>query len=162
MGSEDFSGEARTVQIAQLGAVGVVLVTHGKVGEEMVRAVEKIVGSFSGVATVAFKQGEPPESLSTRVEKAARSVDAGGGVLFLTDLHGATPSNVCTSLLGLVQAGETLCGLNLPMLLKLATADRSTGPHALAEALQETGRRSIRASRELSTTGRFRLPEETK
>ena len=134
---------------------GVVIVTHGSHGTEMLRAAQVIVGELPQVSVVTIGPGETVERAGVRIEAATYTVDGGLGVLFLVDLHGSTPANICLSLLDGAHNVEVLCGLNMAMLIKLATCERKDGPRALAELLKQTGRRSIRLGSEL--TGRINL-----
>jgi PTS system mannose-specific IIA component len=127
-------------------ATGAVVVTHGGVGRALLEAAEQIVGPLAGVAVVGVRPGEPPEPLAARIEAAAAEVDGGAGVLVLGDLLGSTPANICSRLLEGARPMALLCGVNLAMLLKLSTIDRSLGPAALAGQLRDTGLRAIRVT----------------
>ncbi|MBI5480919.1 MAG: PTS fructose transporter subunit IIA [Deltaproteobacteria bacterium] len=129
--------------------VGVVLVTHGCVCGDLVRAAEEIVGTIPDVVSVPTDATEAPPSIQRRVAEAVTAADRGGGVLILTDLHGSTPANAC--LAQIRRPGvEVLFGVNLPMLIKLSTCDRrSLRPQQLGELLRDTGRRSIRLGSEM-------------
>jgi PTS system mannose-specific IIA component len=128
--------------------VGVVVVTHGDLGAALVRSASGLVGALSGVTAVACSSGQPAAEVRRAIHAAADSVDAGGGVLFLVDLAGSTPCNACVAECA-ARSGDLLCGVNLPMLLKLASSDRGAGPAALATELERTARRSIRRGGEL-------------
>ncbi|HJZ86406.1 MAG TPA: hypothetical protein VKN99_14595 [Polyangia bacterium] len=136
---------------------GVVVVTHGLHGAEMVRDTQAIVGDLPELRVVTVSTTDPPEITNARLETASYEVDSGLGVLFLVDLHGATPSNLCMALMDGAHNVEVLCGLNMAMLLKLATCERKDGPRDLAELLLQTGRRSIRLGSEI--TGRLHIEE---
>lgn len=118
---------------------GVVIVTHGPAATDMVEAAERMVGKLD-VATVAVQIGEPRGETERRLQAAVEGLGA-EEVLFLVDLEGSTPFNLCCRKC----AGQSvvLTGMNLPMLFKLATTDRALGALGLAEELKATGLKSI-------------------
>lgn len=118
---------------------GVVVVTHGEAAMSMVAAAEHMVGSLD-VKTVAVRLGEPRLETEARLEQAVEELGT-DEILFLVDLEGSTPFNLCCRKCG--GSAVVLSGMNLPMLFKLATADRQHGPSALAEELKTTGLKSI-------------------
>jgi mannose/fructose-specific phosphotransferase system component IIA len=118
---------------------GVVVVTHGEAAVDMVDAVERMVGHLE-VATVAVRAGEQRGDIESRLERAVESLHS-DDVLFLVDLEGSTPFNLCCRKCG--GTSVVLSGMNLPMLFKLATADRSHGAVLLAEELKATALKSI-------------------
>lgn len=122
--------------------IGIVLVSHGQLATEMLRAAEIIVGKIEGTVAVDIDPRTSVEEIHKAVEGAIRTVDAGTGVLLLTDMFGGTPSNIGLAFLGTHQV-EVLTGVNLPMMIKLSTA-RTTMPLAeLARHLQEYGQKNI-------------------
>lgn len=134
---------------------GVVIVTHGKHGAEMLKEAQSIVGKIPQAAVVTVANKEPVDAVNAKLEAACYTMDQGVGVLFLVDLHGSTPANLCLNLMDGTHDVEVLCGLNMAMLIKLATCDRKDGPQELAELLKATGRRSIRLGSEI--TGRIQV-----
>jgi mannose/fructose-specific phosphotransferase system component IIA len=122
-----------------MNKTGVVVVTHGDAALDMVDAAERMVGKLD-VATVAVKIGEPRGETERRLETAVDELNA-NDVLFLVDLEGSTPFNLCCRKCG--GTSVVLSGMNLPMLFKLATADREHGAVVLAEELKATGLKSI-------------------
>jgi mannose/fructose-specific phosphotransferase system component IIA len=116
-----------------------VVVTHGEAAVDMVDAAERMVGKLD-VSTVSVRIGEPRVETENRLEEAVERLHT-IDVLFLVDLEGSTPFNVCCRKCG--GASVVLSGMNLPMLFKLATADREHGAVALAEELKATGLKSI-------------------
>ncbi len=119
--------------------VGIVVVTHGDAALSMVEAAERVVGSL-GVRTLTVRIGEAREETERRLQEELRSVGA-DEVLFLVDLEGSTPFNLCCRRCS--GPSVVLSGMNLPMLFKLATADRLAGAAVLAEELRATGIKSI-------------------
>src|SRR4051812_12889590 len=99
---------------------GVIVVTHGGAGTAMIKAVAEKVGEIEGIVTVDVALGDSPLSVQQRVDAAVEALVA-DEVLFLTDLGGATPFNVCCKSCG--GNSVVVTGLNLPMLFKLTTAD---------------------------------------
>ena len=122
--------------------IGLVLVTHGRLAAEFLAAMEYVVGPQPGCRAVCIEASDDMEAKRAEIAAAAEAVDSGAGVILLTDMFGGTPSNLAISLLGR-PGTEVIAGVNLPMLIKLASL-RSTAP--LAEAVdraQEAGRKYI-------------------
>ena len=122
-----------------MSAAGVIVITHGNAAEDMVDAVERVVGKLN-VRTISVRIGEPRAETESRLENVVDELHA-DEVLFLTDLEGSTPYNLCCKRCG--GKSVVLSGLNLPMLMKLATANRADGALPLAEELRATGLKSI-------------------
>jgi mannose PTS system EIIA component len=138
--------------------VGVVVVTHEGAADALVTAARALLGNLEGVASVPCAMSDDFPSLVDKISRGCQLVDEGAGVLLLVDLHGSSPFHACMSLLDGTRAAEVLCGVNLPMLIKVATIDRTRQPpNQIAEALCEIGRRSIRLGSEL--TGRVTINE---
>jgi PTS system mannose-specific IIA component len=137
--------------------VGVVVVTHGRAAEAMVAASRAILGRIPGLVAVSTPVGAELESLVERISSACDEVDSGAGVLLLVDVHGSTPFHASMTMLDGTRPAEVLCGVNLPMLIKLANFDRMGPPVVLAEELRDSGRRSIRLGSEL--TGKVAVEE---
>ena len=121
--------------------IGVVIATHGRLAEEMVRTAEAVVGKLAMVAPVAVDASNP--DIRGQLKDAIKSVDTGDGVLLLTDLLGGSPTNLCVSFLA-ERKVEIVTGVNLPMLLKL-DAVRAPGKAigVVAHELAEAGRKAI-------------------
>jgi mannose/fructose-specific phosphotransferase system component IIA len=122
-----------------VSATGVVVITHGNSASCMVEAAERVVGTLN-VRTIAVRIGEPRTETESHIESVVGELDT-EEVLFLTDLEGSTPYNLCCKKCG--GKSVVLSGMNLPMLFKLATADRQHGALLLAEELRATGMKSI-------------------
>jgi mannose PTS system EIIA component len=138
--------------------LGVVVVTHDQAAISLVTAAFAIVGELPGVSAVCVGVGEAFPKIVEKISRSCAEVDRGAGVLLLVDVHGSSPFHAAMSMLDGTRAAEVLCGVNLPMLLKMATIDRTnTHPMALAEELREAGRRSIRLGSEL--TGKVAVGE---
>jgi PTS system mannose-specific IIA component len=98
--------------------VGVLIVTHGNLGRELINAAEMIKGRLDGVVFVSVDSVKGVEDLKKEITTAIKRVDTGDGVMILTDLFGGTPSNISLSFLREGKV-EVVTGVNLPMLLKL-------------------------------------------
>jgi PTS system mannose-specific IIA component len=121
--------------------IGVVVATHGKLAEEMIRTAEAVVGRLEHVAAVSVVATSP--DMRGDLKDAIQRVDQGEGVLLLTDLLGGSPTNLCVSFLT-ERKVEVVTGVNLPMLLKLSGLRASGKPIAqIAHDLAEAGQRSI-------------------
>ncbi len=128
--------------------VGVVVVSHYRVGEEMLQAVRLIVPDPPPFQAVAIGPSQTVEDIRAAIGKALSEVDSGAGALILTDMFGGTPSNVSLSFLG-ERAVEVVTGLNLPMLIKLATMGEDKPLEELARFIKEYGRRNISVASEI-------------
>ncbi|MBC7159575.1 MAG: PTS sugar transporter subunit IIA [Porphyrobacter sp.] len=122
--------------------IGMVLVTHGRLAEEFVSAMEHVVGPQPDVATICIGPSDDMEARRREIAQAIRRVDSGSGAVILTDLFGGTPSNLAISLL---QPGKTevIAGINLPMLIRLAGARKDKTLQAAASAARDAGRNYI-------------------
>ncbi len=122
--------------------IGLILVTHGKLAEEFVHAMQHVVGRQDGVATVCIGPNDDMERRRREIADKIKDVDTGQGVIVLTDLFGGTPSNLAISLM---KAGkiEVIAGINLPMLIRLAKARGSMSVGEAAVAARDAGRNYI-------------------
>ena len=122
--------------------IGLVIVTHGRLAQEFVYAMEHVVGPQAGVAAVCIGPEDDMEQRRRDILKAVAEVDDGQGVILLTDMFGGTPSNLAISVMEQTRA-EVIAGLNLPMLIKLASV-RGREPLTVCVAqAQEAGRKYI-------------------
>ncbi len=129
-------------------SVGIILVTHGRLADEFLRAAEEIMKENLEILTVSLSLREDAEDARRRILGAVQEAEKGRGVLIITDMFGGTPTNICLSLLEEDNI-EVLTGLNLPMLLKLVTARRDMALRDLARCLQECGRENINLASEI-------------
>jgi PTS system mannose-specific IIA component len=122
--------------------IGMILVTHGRLAEEFVHAMEHVVGKQPDVATVCIGPQDDMEQRRKDIARAIKQVDSGSGAVILTDLFGGTPSNLAISLL---KAGKTevIAGINLPMLIRLAGARKDMDLAAATAAARDAGRNYI-------------------
>ena len=122
--------------------IGLVLVTHGRLAAEFIIAMEHVVGPQDAIEAVCIGPEDDMEARRREIVSAARQVDEGGGVILLTDMFGGTPSNLAISAMDEAHA-EVIAGLNLPMLIKLASVRGREPLHACVAAAQEAGRKYI-------------------
>ncbi|MGH7362147.1 MAG: PTS sugar transporter subunit IIA [Candidatus Methylomirabilales bacterium] len=122
--------------------VGVIIVTHGQVGLEMLRTAQEIVGRIERAEAVTIEAAEKIERARTKIEAAIKRVSTGAGVLILTDMFGGTPSNLGLSFLD-KGALEVVTGVNLPMLIKLPSLREGTSLRELADRLSKYGQKNI-------------------
>lgn len=128
--------------------IGLVLVTHGRLAEEFVAAMEHVVGPQERVAVVCIGPDDDMEDRRDEILLKVADVDSGDGVVVLTDMFGGTPSNLAISIMDQAKV-EVVAGVNLPMLIKLAQK-RSTEPLGkLALCAQEAGKKYINAASSL-------------
>nr|WP_314469934.1 PTS sugar transporter subunit IIA [uncultured Sphingomonas sp.] len=132
--------------------IGLVLVTHGRLADEFVTAMEHVVGPQEQVRTVAIGPDDDMEARRADIRQAIADVDGGRGVIVLTDLFGGTPSNLAISLM---ERGhiEVIAGINLPMLIRLGSARRKMGVAAAVAAAREAGRKYISVASEVLGMG---------
>lgn len=122
--------------------IGLVIVTHGGLASEFLSAMEHVVGPQRGVAAICIGPDDDMERRRRDIVDAAAAVNDGDGVILLTDMFGGTPSNLAISVLDKANV-EVIAGVNLPLLIKLASV-RKTEPLATAVAsAQEAGRKYI-------------------
>ena len=137
--------------------IGLVLVTHGRLAEELRSAMEHVVGSQRNVCTVCIGPDDDMERRRSEIHRCIDQVDTGDGVVLLTDMFGGTPSNLAISQMDRRNV-EVISGVNLPMLVKLAKV-RSHQPLADAvDCAQNAGRKYIAAASHVLP--HCRLPEE--
>ena len=130
--------------------IGLVLVTHGHLATEFRAALEHVVGPQKQIETITIGPDDDMESRRRDIITAVGSVDSGHGVVLLTDMFGGTPSNLAISVMngGLI---EVVAGINLPMLIKLASVrEIATLDQAVMQA-QEAGRKYINVASRVLT-----------
>lgn len=127
--------------------IGLILVTHGRLADQFVEAMEHVVGPQDAVETVCIGPDDDVEQRRAEIADKIARVDSGEGTIVLTDLFGGTPSNLAISLL---EAGrvEVIAGINLPMLIRLAGARKSMNVVDAVAAAQQAGRNYITVASE--------------
>ena len=129
-------------------SVGVVIVTHYQLGEQFLQALQLIIPDGPTFYAVSVDPSQSVEEMRASISKALESADDGDGVLILTDMFGGTPSNVSLSFLE-ERRVEVVTGINLPMLIKLATMREEKSLDDLASFIKEYGQRNISVASEL-------------
>lgn len=128
--------------------IGLVLVTHGRLAEEFVTAMEHVVGPQERIAPICIGPDDDMEARRADIAKAIKAVDKGRGVIVLTDLFGGTPSNLAISLMRAGQI-EVIAGINLPMLIRLEGARKTMKVVDAVAAAREAGRKYISVASEV-------------
>ena len=130
--------------------IGIVLVTHGRLAIEFRAALEHVVGPQLQIATIAIAPDDDMEMRRREILEKIAEVDTGDGVAVLTDMFGGTPSNLAISAMNGREV-EVIAGINLPMLIKLASVREAVNLEQAVIQAQEAGRKYINvASRVLS------------
>ncbi|MEO1968332.1 MAG: PTS sugar transporter subunit IIA [Sphingomonadaceae bacterium] len=127
--------------------IGMILVTHGKLAEHFIDAMEHVVGKQDAIATICIGPHDDMEQRRREIAEAIREVDSGDGAIILTDLFGGTPSNLAISLLDAGRV-EVIAGINLPMLIRLAGARKAMNVVDAVQAAQQAGRNYITVASE--------------
>ncbi|WP_026606485.1 PTS sugar transporter subunit IIA [Methylocapsa acidiphila] len=122
--------------------IGLVLVTHGHLATAFRAALEHVVGPQKQVATVSIGPDDDIEQRRKDIVAAVKQVDCGAGVAVLTDMFGGTPSNLAISVMNDAHV-EVIAGMNLPMLIKLASVRENYGLEQAVTQAQEAGRKYI-------------------
>jgi PTS system mannose-specific IIA component len=128
--------------------IGVVVVAHYRLGEELLQALRLIVPEARGFAAVSVDPKQSVDEMRAAISEAIDRVEQGAGVLILTDMFGGTPSNIALSFLGEKRI-EVVTGVNLPMLIKLATLRKAQPLEELAAFIKGYGQRNISLASEL-------------
>lgn len=131
-----------------LPLLGLVLVTHGRLAEEFVTAMEHVVGPQRAIATICIGPNDNMEMRRTEIADAIHMVDGGRGVILLTDLFGGTPSNLAISLMDSGKF-EVIAGINLPMLIRLESARKTMDVKSAVAAARDAGRKYISVASEM-------------
>ena len=122
--------------------IGMVLVTHGRLATEFVAALEHVVGPQAQIAAVCIGPDDDMEQRRQDILRSIAEVDSGDGAVLLTDMFGGTPSNLGMTFLEKDRL-EVITGVNLPMLIKLASLRRSSDLLAVAKEMRDHGRSAI-------------------
>jgi mannose PTS system EIIA component len=133
--------------------IGMVLVTHGRLAAEFIAALEHVVGAQRNIAAVCIGPEDDMERRRQDILRAIAEVDAGKGVVLLTDMFGGTPSNLAISVMDKAKV-EVIAGVNLPMLIKLAGLRETETLAAAVRGAQEAGRKYINVASQLLADAR--------
>ncbi len=128
--------------------IGVVIVTHYQIGAEFLHALRLIVPNAPDFLSVSIDPKQSVDEMRQLIAQALKRADRGAGVLVLTDMFGGTPSNMSLSFVE--ETGvEVVTGLNLPMLIKLATLSEDKTLEELATFIKNYGQRNISVASEI-------------
>ncbi len=122
--------------------IGMVVVTHGRLAEEFISAMEHVVGPQKAVRAICIGPDDDMEQRRQDIMNAVKDVDQGSGVILLTDMFGGTPSNLAISIMENANV-EVIAGINLPMLIKLASVRMVSTMEEAINAAQDSGRKYI-------------------
>jgi PTS system mannose-specific IIA component len=128
--------------------IGLILVTHGRLAEEFVAALEHVVGKQRKVAAISIGPEDDMERRRADILAAVDRVDDGDGVMLMTDMFGGTPSNLAISVMSEAKV-EVIAGVNLPMLIKFASVRESEPLAEAVASVQEAGRKYINVASSL-------------
>lgn len=132
--------------------IGLVLVTHGRLAEEFLAALEHVVGEQEATRTICIGPDDDMEMRREEIQDVVREVDSGKGVIILTDMFGGTPSNLSISMMEQGRI-EVIAGVNLPMLIKLASVRDSDDLENIVDAAQKAGRKYINVASQVLSGG---------
>lgn len=127
--------------------IGIVIVTHGRLGETLLSTCTMITGENRGVTSISVQAGDDVEETRDRIAGAIDKVKGTKGVILLVDMFGGTPSNISLSFLS-AEDIEVVTGVNLPMLTKLRNLGEDISLHEAASMLRDYGREHIKVATE--------------
>ena len=133
--------------------IGMVLVTHGRLAAEFIAALEHVVGPQHHIAAICIGPEDDMEQRRQDILRSVAEVDAGAGVVLLTDMFGGTPSNLAISVMDRGNI-EVIAGLNLPLLIKLASLREAETLANAVRGAQEAGRKYINVASQLLADAR--------
>ena len=128
--------------------IGLVIVTHGSLGREFRTALEHVVGPQTQFETIAVDDGLDKDVLLSKIRSCVKRVNSGDGVVLLTDLFGSTPSNLAVDAMNGAPI-EMISGINLPMLISLASNRKTTDLAKLVSEAKSCGRRYIHVASDM-------------
>ena len=128
--------------------IGLVLVTHGNLALEFISAMQHVVGKQEQVEAVCIGPEDDMEMRRNEILSKAESVNSGDGTILLTDMFGGTPSNLAISIMDRAKV-EIIAGINLPMLIKLASLRKDKSLKEAVEGAQEAGKKYINVASKL-------------
>ena len=129
-----------------------VIVTHGQVATELLTAAETIIGNFKHITAVSIGWHDDVEAAKNEIRRAIERVSEGGGVLLMTDMFGGTPTNIASMFLKEGEV-EVVTGVNLPMVIKLASQSGAETLPEIAAQVRDQGRQGIYLAGELLAGG---------
>ncbi len=130
--------------------IGMILVTHGRLAEELIAALEHVMGPQPNITSVCIGPEDDMEQRRRDILEGVGRVDEGEGVVLLTDMFGGTPSNLAISIMDRAHV-EVIAGVNLPMLIKLSSVRATEDLTQAVREAQESGRKYINVASRLLT-----------
>lgn len=124
------------------GRFGGVIVTHGQLANELLSAAETVIGQLSMIAAVSIGWHDDVEAAKSEIESAIKKVSLGNGVVLMTDMFGGTPTNI-SAMFYKENEVEIVTGVNLPMVIRLATSTREISLDEMAADIEEQGKSAI-------------------
>ena len=128
--------------------IGGVIVSHGRVANELLAAAETVVGKLEHIQAVSIGWHDDVEKANEEISRAIKKVSSGSGVLLLTDMFGGTPTNISAMFIAENEV-EIVTGVNLPMVIKLASQTREVSLAEMAKTVEEQGKQAIQRTGEL-------------
>jgi mannose PTS system EIIA component len=128
--------------------IGGVIISHGQIATELLAAAETVVGDLEHIVAVSIGWHDDVESAQSEIDRAIKKVSQGKGVLLLTDMFGGTPTNIATMF---YQEGEVeiVTGVNLPMVIKLASQTKDIPMIQMADDVEKQGKEAIHQAGDL-------------
>jgi PTS system mannose-specific IIA component len=133
--------------------IGGVVVTHGTLASELLNAAQTIVGEIHHITAVSIGWHDDVDHAREEIGRAIKRVEAGAGVLVLTDMFGGTPTNLACTFIGEAPI-EVVTGVNLPMIIKLADQQNDESLAVVARRVRDQGQKNIYLASEVLTPGR--------
>jgi PTS system mannose-specific IIA component len=130
------------------GAPGLLVVTHGRLADELAHATRRIVGDVPAMGSISLDWDDDVADARRRIEEGIARVAIAGRVLILTDMFGGTPTNIALSLLEPGRV-DVITGVNLPMLIKFANLRRIDGFDETVRRIAQQGREAIQVASEV-------------
>ncbi len=128
--------------MSEIKKIGGVVVSHGQVANELLAAAETVVGNLNHIRAVSIGWHDDVETAKNEISRAIKQVSSGRGVLLLTDMFGGTPTNISAMFLQENEV-EIVTGVNLPMVIKLASQNKEIELIEMAKEVEEQGKQAI-------------------
>jgi len=128
--------------------IAIILGTHGKFSEEILKSTEMVLGKQENVATITYLPGEGADDLMKKYEDAIKPLQCEAGVLFMVDLFGGSPFNAASRIAAKEENMDIITGINIPMLLAVFSAREDSTVDELARIAISTGHLGIKSLKE--------------
>ena len=125
--------------------IAIIIATHGKVSEEILKSTEMILGKQENVATITYLPGEGSDDLMKKYEDEIKSLQCEAGVLFMVDLFGGSPFNAASRIVAKEENMDIVTGINIPMLLGVFSAREDLTVDKLAQIAISTGQMGMKS-----------------